>query len=315
MTPAEQLTASPRLRAAVTAAVALTLVAIVALSVAEAGDEVLSIPEALLLGVIEGITEYLPVSSTGHLTVTLDLLGLTATDEAREAANAYAIAIQGGAIVAVLGLYRHRIRSMAMVVLRPRRADTEGRSLLLALVAAVIPAGVVGFFFVDVIKDRLYGTWPTVAAWFVGGVAILAWVRWGRTGQRDLHQLLVRDGLVIGVAQVVALWPGVSRSLVTIVAASMLGFRNRAAVEFSFLLGLVVLLAATVYEGARSGGVIVEQFGLAAPLVGFLAAFVSASAAIVWLITYLERHSLAIFGWYRIALAAVVSVVALTVGL
>lgn len=300
------------MRPGLLAAAVVTSVVIVALAVAEAGDQSLSIAEALLLGIIEGITEYLPISSTGHLTVTLELLGLTDTADAEAAADAYAIAIQGGAIVAVLGLYRQRIAGMADVVLRPRRAGSGGRAVLLALVAAVLPASIVGFLLVDVIKEHLYGLWPTIAAWFVGGVAILVWVRLGSDGERDLEQLTVRDGLIIGVAQVIALWPGVSRSLVTIVASMMLGLRTRAAVEFSFLLGLVVLTGATFYEATSSGDLIVAEFGLVAPLVGFVAAFASAAVAVVWLVTYLERHSLAIFGWYRIALAVVVSVLALT---
>lgn len=314
MTSAPPSTVGRLARPGLLVAAAAATIVVVVLAVTEAGDQSLSIAEALLLGLVEGITEYLPISSTGHLTVTLELLGLTDTPDAEAAADAYAIAIQGGAIVAVLGLYRQRIAGMADVVLRPRRAEPGGRAVLAGLIAAVLPAAVVGFLLVDVIKDQLYGLWPTIGAWFVGGIAILVWVRLGGEGERDLEQLTVRDGLIIGVAQVIALWPGVSRSLVTIVASMMLGLTTRAAVEFSFLLGLVTLTGATLYEATSSGDLILAEFGLAAPLVGFVAAFVSAAAAVVWLVTYLERHSLAIFGWYRIALAVVVSVVVLTTG-
>ncbi|QGG96959.1 undecaprenyl-diphosphate phosphatase [Actinomarinicola tropica] len=265
----------------------------------------MSIPEALLLGVVEGITEYLPVSSTGHLNVVNDLLGLTDTEAGTDAANAYAIVIQLGAILAVLGLYRQRIARTLRAVLVPRSDDDDGRRLALALVAAFVPAGLTAFVFGDLIKDRLFGMWPTLVAWFVGGLVILWWSRKGRSGDRPLDDITLRDGLIIGVVQILALWPGVSRSLVTIIAAMSRRFGAVAAVEISFLLGLITLGIATVYEGWDSGGTIVDEFGLAAPLVGLAAALVSAAVAVRWLVTYLERRGLEVFGWYRIAIAVV----------
>jgi undecaprenyl-diphosphatase len=115
----------------------------------------------------------------------------------------------------------------------------------------------------------------------------------------------------VGLCQAFALWPGTSRSLVTILAALALGYTMAAAVEFAFLLGLVTLGAATAYEAADSGSVIVDSFGWAAPLFGFLAAFLSAALAVKWMVSYLQRRSLAIFGWYRIGIGAVVAALAL----
>jgi undecaprenyl-diphosphatase len=294
--------------------VAAPLVAIIVLAVAEAGDATLSPAEALLLGAVEGITEYLPISSTGHLTVIQDLLGLTATASAEAAADSYAIAIQLGAIVAVAVLYRSRIFGTIAALTQP--ADTqirqEARHLLAALVAAFLPAAVIGVAFGDQIKRVLFGVWPTTIAWLVGGIAIVVFARRHRPGDRVLELITWRDGLIIGCAQVLALWPGVSRSLVTIIAAVAIGLHIGAAVEFSFLLGLATLGAATIYETVDNGTVIVEQYGILTPLAGFAAAVVSAAVAVLWMVSYLQRHSLAIFGWYRIVLAAAIGALALT---
>ena len=291
--------------AVVTASVILLVAAIV-----QAGDTSMSIAEALLLGVIEGVTEFLPISSTGHLTVTEQLLGLTATADAKAAADAYAIVIQAGAIVAVLGIYRARVTTAAAAIFGRGPDVDAGRRLLAALVGGFVPAAVIGVALNDWIKDRLFGIWPVVAAWIVGGVVILSWKRAG--GHRPLETLGLRQGLVIGFAQALALWPGTSRSLVTILAALALGYSMSAAVEFSFLLGLVTLGAATVYEALGSGDLIVEAFGWTAPVVGFVAAFVSAAVAVQWMVAYLRTKSLDIFGWYRIAIGVVVGVLALT---
>ena len=285
------------------------LAAIVAAAAAQAGDGRLSTPEALVLGIVEGVTEFLPVSSTGHLAVTNELLGLTDTPGGAEAADAYAIVIQAGAIVAVLGIYRARVaNAIASVV--GRGADPEGgRNLLRGLVGGFVPAALLGVLLLDTIKEQLFGIWPVVAAWILFGIVILLW-RWPG-GSKPLEQMSLRDGLVVGGAQVLALWPGTSRSLVTILAALAIGYTMSAAVEFAFLLGLVTLGAATVYEAIGSGAVIVDRFGVLAQVIGFLAAFVSAAIAVKWMVAYLETRSLAIFGWYRIAIGVIVGGMAL----
>jgi undecaprenyl-diphosphatase len=263
-----------------------------------AGD-LLSFPEAILLGIVEGITEFLPISSTGHLLVVSDLIGF-GQGEAANAADTYAIAIQFGAILAVLALYRTRVWSMMQGV---AGRDAHGLSVLKALVAAFMPAAFLGVTLGDRIKDALFGPLPVAIAWAIGGLVLLVWVP--RGGSTSLHELTVRSALIIGVAQGIALWPGVSRSLVTLIAGLAIGLSLAAAIEFSFLLGLVTLTAATVFDTARNGGELVDMFGITTPLVGVFTAFVTALIAVRWMVNYLGSRSLAIFGWYRIGIAAV----------
>lgn len=281
------------------------------LAAIKAGDTALSIPEALLLGIVEGLTEFLPISSTGHLTVTNSLLGLTDTEAMKDAADAYAIAIQAGAILAVVGIYRRRIGTSLAAIAGRGPDPVAGRRLLIATIVAFLPAAIAGFLLGDLIKEHLFGPWPVVGAWIVGGIVILVWPPSANRQGRALEVITWRDGLIIGLVQILALWPGTSRSLVVILAALALGLSIAAAVEFAFLLGLVTLGAATLYEALDKGNVIIDQFGVAAPVVGFLAAFVSAAAAVVWMVTYVQRRGLAIFGWYRIAIALVVAVLAI----
>jgi undecaprenyl-diphosphatase len=298
---------------AVAAAGAIGLLLIGVWAFTTGGDDGMSVGEALLLGVVEGLTEYLPVSSTGHLTVLQDLLGITDTESGREAANAYAIIIQAGAIAAVGWLYRHQFVHVARSMLGG--GTGHGRRLGAALVTGFVPAGIAAFLLGDVIKDRLFGIWPTVAAWAVGGVVLLVWSRHERSGTRALEVIGPRDGLVIGLVQVLALWPGTSRSLVTILGGLAVGLTLRAAVEFSFLLGFVTLGIATAYESLDSGSMVIEEYGWLSPAVGFVAATASAAAAVVWMLRYLERRGLSLFGWYRLAIAAIVATLALTTAL
>lgn len=262
----------------------------------------LSVPQAILLGIIEGITEFLPVSSTGHLLVVGDLINF-GTGTSKTAGDTYSVAIQFGAILAVLVLYRARIFSMLRGV---AGADAEGRSTLLALITAFIPAAVLGVLAGDAIKSALFGPVPVAVAWLIGGLLLLRWVPKGGTVQ--IHQLTTRSAFLIGLAQGVALWPGVSRSLVTLVAGLAVGLTLSAAIEFSFLLGLVTLSAATALDLLKHGGELVDTFGVATPLIGLACAFVTALLAVRWMVGYLNTKSLAIFGWYRIVAAAICGV-------
>jgi undecaprenyl-diphosphatase len=282
--------------------------------------------DAVVLGLVEGITEFLPISSTGHLTVTQHLLGIgTGSPAEKEAADAYAVVIQAGAILAVVVLYWRRLLSLVQGLLG---RDETGRRILIALVLAVVPIGVIGTVFESKIKEQLFGVGPVVFAWVVGGVVVLVLSRRGWWGDADpappaeaeatrgfatvrrrgvpLDDITVAQAAVIGAAQVLALWPGTSRSLVTIIAALAVGLSLSAAVEFSFLLGLVVLSAATLVDAAKHGDAIVATFGWLNPVIGFVVAFAAAVVAVRWMVSYLQRHSLAIFGWYRLAAALVV---------
>ncbi|MGQ0826562.1 MAG: undecaprenyl-diphosphate phosphatase [Actinomycetota bacterium] len=267
-----------------------------------AADELTPV-KAAVLGVVEGVTEYLPVSSTGHLLVTEELLDIGETDDTEDAADTFAIAIQAGAILAVVVLYGRRMRAMSAGLLG---RDPDGLRLLVAVGVAFVPAAAVGLALDDFLKDHLFGPGPVVGAWALGGIAILLAAPRLGTGMRALESMDGRAAVVIGTAQVLALWPGISRSLVTIIAALALGFTMGAAVEFSFLLGLATLTAATGYEIARNGNELFDTFGVADPLIGFAVAFASAVIAVRWLVGYLSRHGLGLFGWYRLGVAAAV---------
>ena len=259
--------------------------------------------QAVVLGVVEGVTEFLPVSSTGHLLVTQRLLGIAKT----EASDAYAICIQAGAIAAVLVLYTRRIRQMGAGLLG---RDAEGRRLAGALVLAFLPAAVVGFLFDAPIERALFGPWPVVAAWAVGGLAILLLARRPPRAVQPplaLGQLTAGRALLIGLAQVLALWPGTSRSLVSILAALLVGLALPAAIEFSFLLGLITLGAATAYKLLQHGSEMLSAYGASSLAAGFVAAAVAALLAVRWMVTYLSRHDLSLFGWWRLLAAGVVA--------
>jgi undecaprenyl-diphosphatase len=257
--------------------------------------------QALILGLVEGITEYLPVSSTGHLLVAQRLMGIPAS----EAANAYAIVIQAGAIAAVLLLYRERVRSMHRGL---SGRDAQGRRLAQCLLLAFVPAALLGLLFDKRIEQHLFGPWPVVAAWAVGGLLLL-WIGrglGGRAGQ-PLEQLGPRLALIVGLFQCLALWPGVSRSLATILGGLVGGLSMVAAVEFSFLLGLLTLGAATGYKALGSGAAMLEAYGLPELLTGFLVAFVSAVLAVRWMVAWLSSRGLALFGWWRLLAALAVA--------
>ncbi|MBK5287411.1 MAG: undecaprenyl-diphosphate phosphatase [Acidimicrobiia bacterium] len=272
----------------------------------------LGVGQAIVLGLVEGITEYLPISSTGHLLVTSRLLDLPHSGKAGDALKSYEIAIQSGAIVAVLGLYRHRFTTMIEGI---TKKSIAGRELLMGLAIAFVPAAVVGLVGEKVIKKHLFGVGPVIGAWAVGGVLILVLVARGlltKPGGRPLEALTSREAAIIGIAQVAALWPGTSRSLVTIVAALLLGLSMSAAIEFSFLLGVLTLGAATAYSVVKDGSAMVDSFGLLTPLIGLVVAFGAAVVSVRWMVTYLQKHSLAIFGWYRIGVAAIALVLLAT---
>jgi undecaprenyl-diphosphatase len=277
----------------------------------------LTIEQAMVLGVVEGITEYLPVSSTGHLLIAERIMGVGGNPslsteknaQIREATDAYTVCIQIGAIVAVIGIFFRRIKQMLLGLIGK---DNEGRHLLMNVVAGFIPAAVIGVLFNKMIKTYLFGPWPVIVAWFVGGLVILA-VSNKTQGKEDLMrqgktlaELSWKMALVIGLAQCIAMWPGVSRSLVTIVGGLLLGLSLPAAVEFSFLLGLITLSAATSFDFFTHGQVMLQTFDVLSLTIGIAVAFGSAVLSVKWMVAYLTRHGLAIFGYYRVALSLVV---------
>ena len=246
--------------------------------------------QSALLGLVEGVTEYLPVSSTGHLILAQRALGIG--DD--EVSRTFAICIQAGAIAAVLGIYFPRVAAML---------SGRAGNLPWKLALAFLPAAVLGLAAEDWIDAHLFGLWPVVGAWFVGGAAILLLRGRLAGGERALESIGLSTALAIGLFQCLALWPGTSRSLATIVGGLLLGLTMSAAVEFSMLLGLVTLTAATAWKALHHGESLIATYGVASTLVGFLAAAVSAWASVKWMIGWLERRGLPLFGWYRVLLA------------
>jgi undecaprenyl-diphosphatase len=301
----------PNIRSSLLVCVVFLCIGAVAAHAAEppvppAGESGFRWIDALVLGVVEGVTEYLPVSSTGHLLLAQHLMGLSASDKSKQAADAYAIIIQIGAILAVLGLYRRRIGQMILGLLG---RNPGGANLLAMLLIGFMPAAVVGLALGDTIKTYLFGPWPVVVGWLVGGLAILArpWEKFGRRAipLASVEDICWRQALTIGALQILALWPGVSRSLTTIVGGMIAGLEIAAAVEFSFLLGLVTLGAATVYEMLDQGRTVVTAYGIALPMAGIICSLVSAWLSVKWLVGYLKRSGLVLFGYYRVFLALI----------
>jgi undecaprenyl-diphosphatase len=267
--------------------------------------------QAIVLGLVEGITEYLPVSSTGHLILARTLIGLN--DPAHESAvNAFVVVVQGGAILAVLGLYWPRVRQIANGLLG---RDPGGRRLALNLLVAFLPAAIAGFLFDDLIERHLFGVVPVLVALVVGGIYMIALdragvTRHGGTRQGGVHDLTPAQAFVIGVLQCVAMWPGTSRSMMTITGGCLVGLAPAASAEVSFLLGVPTLGAATAYTLLKNlktahetgGPTLFGELGTTAVVLGLVVATVSAAAAVRWLVAFLNRHGLTAFGVYRIVL-------------
>jgi undecaprenyl-diphosphatase len=297
----------------------------------------ITVVEATILGVVEGITEYLPISSTGHLILANHALGMTQFSEKRgplgalmtknEALSSFDIVIQLGAILAVLGLYRKRVGQMlaglsgaakAVVSRRPvaSLADSEqqGLKLLGLLLIAFLPAAVFGKLFHEPIETYLFGPLPVVYALVTGGVLMIAveYFFWIRDRHRpritDLHAILYRQALFIGMMQVVSMWPGTSRSMMTMIAGLIIGLDMIAAAEFSFLLALPTLGAATLYSGYQHWHVLGDSAGLLALVVGLVVSWLTAVISVKALVKWLTHHGLIPFGVFRIVLAGVLLV-------
>ena len=252
---------------------------------------------AVLLGIVEGLTEYLPVSSTGHLELVGHLLGLP--DDA--ASSSFEIVIQLGAILAVVVHYRElltdRIRGLF-------KREPESLRLLLALAIAFAPAAAIGLVFRKAIKAHLFKPLPIAAALVVGGIVMIVVervrARRGTVGEEGLDRVTPKRALAIGLGQCFSLWPGASRSMSTIVAAQLSGLSTATAAEFSFLLALPTLGAATVFEGYKARESLMAHGGGVTLTVGLVVSFFVAWAVIASFLKYLRSHGLEPFGWYRI---------------
>ena len=297
-------------------------------------EDVFDAKNAAILGVVEGLTEYLPVSSTGHLILANAALDLD-SDAAivargsenavvrdsdgsvftvKEAADAYSIIIQFGAIIAVLFAYWGRCTGTLVGVFR---RDPASWRLSRNLIVAFVPAAGLGFIFSDKIEKYLFNPGTVAIALIIGGVLMLivdrrqktaASVSGGKAEEQgpDLQDLSVKQSLTIGAMQCIALWPGMSRSMATIVGGYVAGLSPRRATEFSFLLGLITLSAASVYKTFKCAPQMLESFGASVSCVGLIVAFVAAFASVKWMVNWISKHGLSAFAWYRFALALAV---------
>jgi undecaprenyl-diphosphatase len=294
--------------------------------------------KATVLGLVEGITEFLPISSTGHLILANKVLALEGSEQAvdaegqplwisppdaaagepgraftvKAAADLYTIMIQAGAIAAVALLYWPSIRQ---ILLGLAGRSPAGLRLTRNLLIAFFPAVILGLAVEDFIDKRLFNPGTVAAALLVGAVIMVAADRWQKrrcaavpAGTPELVPAEMRpmQALTIGLMQCLSLWPGMSRSMATIVGGYVAGLRPARAAEFSFLLGLPTLAGAAAYKAAGHGDLVVAAFGWGPLLWGCAVAAVSAALAVHWLVAYLNRHGLALFAVYRIVLAVAV---------
>ena len=263
---------------------------------------VITWPVAVVLGLVEGLTEYLPVSSTAHIDLAGHWLGVAGVP----GFPSFDIVIQLGAILAVLVHYRRLIGERVRGLMR---RDPVAVRLFLALAAGFAPAAVLGLLTRTLIKTYLFGLVTIAAAFVVGGFVMLAVEAWRRRKAgpwRDgLEHVTPRDGLLIGLGQCFALIPGMSRSMSTIVPGQLLGLSTATAAEFSFLLGLPTLGAATIYEGLKERHALMAHAG-SAVLVGLVVSFFVAWAVIAGFLRYLKRRGLEPFGYYRIVAGALI---------
>ena len=259
--------------------------------------------EAIILGLVEGITEFLPISSTGHLILTNSLLGLSG-----EAVDRQLIVIQGAAILAVCWEYRQRLWSTATGLF----SDDVARRFTLNLLIAFLPLAILGLAFGDRIEALLFSPIPVAIALIVGGLAIL-WAE-GRPHAQSIatvDQLRPLDALKLGFFQALALIPGTSRSASTIIGGLLLGMQRRAAAEFSFFIAIPTLLAATAYKlwEARDH---MDSSELQPLVISCIVSFISALIAVRFLLKFVARYSFAAFAWYRIVFGLVILVTAWT---
>jgi undecaprenyl-diphosphatase len=259
--------------------------------------DIVLVSKALLLGLVEGVTEFLPISSTGHLILVGSLLNFN-----DETGKVFEIVIQLGAILAVCWVYRGKLLDVVRNL--PRQRDA--RRFTLNLVIAFLPAAILGVLFIKTIKEHLFKPVPVALAFIIGGLLIL----WA---ERREHRIVVeqvdgmgwRDALKVGCAQALALIPGTSRSGATIIGGLFFGLSRKAATEFSFFLAIPTMFAATVFDVYKHRDLL-QLHDLQVFAIGFVAAFVSAMFAVRGLLRYISRHDFSVFAWYRIAFGLLV---------
>jgi len=297
----------------------------------------LSISDAIVLGVVEGVTEFLPISSTGHLIIATRLLHLESEQTLvgkgghplfykkpsdknpggvpltlKLAADTYNVVIQFGAIAAVALLYWAQLLSMLRGLLG---RDPAGLRLLVMVMLAFIPTALIGLMAHDWINAHLFSVGAVIVAQ-IGGAFLMFYAEFWRRrravsppARLDFADLSPRAAVGIGALQCLAMWPGTSRSMTTIVGGYFAGLDPRRSAEFSFILGFVTLSAATIFKSYKSGAAMIQVFGWSHVLLGMLVAAVTAAVCVKFLVHWLTRHGLTVFAFYRLGLAAVLAVV------
>jgi undecaprenyl-diphosphatase len=277
---------------------------------------------AIVTGTVEGVTEYLPVSSTGHMIITDRLLGVPAFPDVtvsgvsdrkgravsmERVADDYIVIIQLGAILAVFVAFFGRLRDLLRGLFRVERGAI---GLAVAILVAFMPAAMLGFLFKDAITAYLFSVEVVAAALLVGGLVILVAEQVlpkARAAEGDeISSIGWRTALTIGLCQCFALIPGTSRSLATILGGRLAGLSHAAATEFSFLVGLLTLSAASVYKMWSLGPALTQVYPAGPASVGLLVAAVTAFVSVKWLVGYVSRNGLGVFAWYRIALGGAI---------
>lgn len=258
--------------------------------------DLLELLKALVLGVVEGLTEFLPISSTGHLIIVGHLLNFTG-----ERAKTFEIFIQLGSILGVMWFYRSKLFGLATGLSRP-----PTQRFLLNLFIAFLPAAVIGLLLHATIREHLFNPVSVALALIAGGIAILIIERLPRRDRiNDMAALTPLDAFKVGIAQTFALFPGVSRAGATIMGGLLSGFSRTVATEFSFFLAMPTMLAATLYDLYKSRGFLSADdtllFG-----VGFVSAFVTALVVVKLFLVYVARHDFTAFAYYRIGFGLLV---------
>lgn len=256
---------------------------------------------AIVLGIVEGVTEFLPISSTGHLILVSRAFNLD-----KGAVDAFNIVIQGAALFAIIGLYWNRSKAIIAGIFGK---NEEGKKLFFFLIISFLPAAIVGLLFEDLIEEKLFHSTPIALALIVGGILMIGieWMlRKNKKSGITIESMTWKIALMIGIAQIVSMWPGTSRSMATIVGAILAGMSLSAAAEYSFLLALPTLGAAALYKLIAYGREIFELAHWSVIILGMLVSAVTAAIAVKGFVAFLTRGGLTPFGYYRILLGILV---------
>ncbi len=289
----------------------------------------LSVSDAVILGVIEGVTEFLPISSTGHLIIASSVLGLDSTEPLKGpdgqplwhrkpkgdkpgepltlklAADTFIVVIQFGAIAAVALLYWKQLMSMLYGLLGK---DPAGLRLLINVMIAFVPAAGIGFLASKWIEEHLFSVKAVIIAQIAGAFLMFYAQAWHRKRVKSgtwapREELTTKGAVTVGLLQCLAMWPGTSRSMMTIVGGYFSGLDPRRAAEFSFILGFVTLTAASIYKSMRGGLAMIQVFGWPNVILGGVVAAVTAAICVRFLVHWLTKHGLGVFAWYRLIVA------------